>query len=326
MNKKNTKLNYTVDTNNNQRLDKFLSEKIDYLSRSKIHDLIINEHVLVNNKKSKPSYKTNPPDIIDLILPEFEDDKIIPQELDLNILYEDEYYIAINKQPGIIVHPGAGNRSGTLVNGLAFYTEKLSSVGGNLRPGLVHRLDKDTSGVIVAAKTDEAHWKLSTLFSDRKIYKEYHTICWGIPNKLEGEIEFPIDRDKNDRKTFCVSPHGKPALTLFEVKKTYNVCSFLKLVLKTGRTHQARVHLKHLGYPVIGDSVYGKKKILLDGFLKQEIDLIKLIRARVKRQMLHAYKISFLHPFLGKKIEIIAPYTNDMKEMFDILEQKSFEE
>lgn len=304
-------MEFVVNNDTSKRLDVFLSEQIDSISRSKIAALIRNGHVLVNHLSTKAGYRLRNKDAVRVVLPEPEPTEIQAENIPIQVVYEDEFYIAVNKAPGIVVHPGAGNFYGTLVGALLNYTVQLSHVGGGLRPGLVHRLDKDTSGVVIAAKTDEAHWKLSQLFCERNVYKEYRTLVWGVPDPQIGLIDQAIGRSQTNRKKFTVTPTGKKARTRYELLSDFYIMSFLRVILETGRTHQIRVHMNYIGHPVVGDLVY-------DGGIKshlnrseKESDIITSVMSKVHRQMLHAYRIRFIHPFTGAEIEITAPIAED---------------
>jgi 23S rRNA pseudouridine1911/1915/1917 synthase len=314
---------FTITINENKRLDVYLSEKISDISRSKIYNLIKKGDITINNSLQKAGYILKKGDIVKVTIPEPLPSKITAEKIPLEILYEDDYYIAVNKPAGMVVHPGAGNFYGTLVNALVNYASKLSSVGGSLRPGLVHRLDKDTSGIVIAAKTDEAHWKLSDLFSKREVYKEYCAFVWGVPKLRSGIVNVPIGRSSKNGKKFVVDGSGKIARTRYEVINSFDIISSVKLILETGRTHQARVHMNYIGNPVVGDLVYGGGVKHLYGFSKKEVDLGRQVLSIANRQMLHAYKIRFLHPFTSEELEIEAPFPEDIKRVETILKSKS---
>jgi len=199
------------------------------------------------------------------------------------------------------------------------YTNQLSSLGGGLRPGLVHRLDKNTTGVLIVAKNDEAHWKLGQQFASRKVYKEYRALVWGTPEPLQGVIEQPLGRSAADRKKFAVTDSGKFSRSRYEVLNSYSLISALKVILETGRTHQIRVHLNYIGHPVVGDEVYGGKKRWFAMLEKRYYDLGNQVIARAGRQMLHAYCLRFKHPFSGKEIQIIAPLPDDFIRIEELL-------
>ncbi len=310
---------FKIEADLNIRIDNYLSEQLESLSRSKISKLIKNNSILVNNKVVKPSYKLEKYDNISVQLIEEKSEDIIPQQIDLEIIYEDEYYIVVNKQKNLAVHPGAGIKDGTLVNGLLYYTKNLSTTGGSERPGLVHRLDKDTTGAIICAKTDEAHWKMGEIFSQRKIYKEYSTFVWGKPD-CKNIIDKPIGRSSRDRKIFTIrKDNGKNAKTEYDIVDNWKIISLLKIILHTGRTHQIRVHMKDCNSPVIGDAIYGNDNGRIKGFNQVKMDIWHQIQKVVDRQMLHSHKLNFVHPFTNKEIQIIAPLPSDFKSVLKIL-------
>ncbi|MDO9548773.1 MAG: RluA family pseudouridine synthase [Candidatus Marinimicrobia bacterium] len=303
------------------RLDLFLAGKVEILSRSKIHGLILSGEVRVNGAQTKPSHRLKSYDTVTIKIPPPQALEVIPEKMPLTLVYEDDFYLAVNKPSGLVVHPGAGDFHGTLVSGLLNYTEHLSSVGGEMRPGLVHRLDKDTSGVLIVAKTDEAHWKLGKLFSDRRIYKEYRALVWGVPSPESGVIEAALGRDPRNRKKITVSDKGKFARSRYELIESYEIISHVKVIIETGRTHQIRVHMLSIGHPVVGDKTYGGGKRSFCSFEKKYLDLGNQVIARAGRQMLHAYCIRFRHPILDKDIEIVAPLASDFVEITELLQK-----
>lgn len=290
------------------RIDKFLADKLDF-SRSYIQKLIGKNLVIVNKSiVEKDSYLINFNDRIIVKVPEAESLSLKPVNLDLEILYEDEYLAVINKPAGIPVHPAPTYEGVTLVEGLLFQLNNLSGIGGKKRPGIVHRLDKDTSGAIVIAKTDQSHQKLSSQFKNRDIKKIYRAIVKGMPEHQKAKIEAPIGRDPNDRKKMAVVRHNsKKAVSIYEIISEYKGFSELEIEILTGRTHQIRAHLEFLGHPVIGDSKYGCKTDL-------SVD--------IPRQMLHAYKLEFKHPLKDEIIKIIAPLFDDYKKVIDYLNRQ----
>ena len=311
---------FKIDEDIETRIDNYLTQQLDTFSRSKIAKMIKSENITVNDSSVKPSYKLEKGDLINIKIPEIKPKDIIAQPIDLDIIYEDEYFIAVNKQKNISVHPGAGIPDGTLVNGLMHYTKNLSTVGGTERPGLVHRLDKDTTGVLICAKNDEAHWKMSDLFAKREIYKEYRTLVWGIPPE-NCIIEKPIARSKSDRKKYVVNDDGKYAKTEYEILRKWNILSYLKIILHTGRTHQIRVHLRHLHSPVLGDINYGNDTGRIKGLSQAKRELLMKLLKNADRQLLHSYKLGFVHPFTGKNIEITAPLPGDFQTALDLLNE-----
>jgi 23S rRNA pseudouridine1911/1915/1917 synthase len=302
---------FVVDTAHwGQRLDVFLAKAGLPISRSRIKQLILRQGVKVNQQPVKPNYRLKADDRVELVLPEPEPDEALPEAIPLDIVYEDPSLIVVNKPPGMVVHPAAGNYHHTLVNALLAHCDSLSGIGGPLRPGIVHRLDKNTSGLLVVAKTDEAHLNLVRQIAQRHINRTYWGLAAGELGLSHGEIEVPIGRHVVDRKK--ISPftrRGKPARTSFLVLEHFPGASLLKLKLHTGRTHQIRVHLSHIGHPILGDRVYkGNAKLS-----------IKLDRGQrtitIPRQMLHAKLLGFSHPRSGKYLEFETPLPEDMQEI-----------
>lgn len=263
----------------NERIDKYLSSKLDdSFSRAKIQKLIDEELILVNDKVIKNSYKVSNGDVI-LITDKEEDMSVKPEKMDIDIVYEDDDVMVINKKSGVVVHPAPGNYSGTLVNGLMYLSKDLSHVNGEFRPGIVHRIDKDTSGLLIVAKNDKAHRILAEELKEKKVKRKYIALVSGVINHDIGEIDAPIGRDPSDRKKMCVtSTNSKDAITHFRVLERYKNASLIECELETGRTHQIRVHMKYINHPVINDPVYGKNNHGEFG------------------QLLHAKEITFTHP------------------------------
>ena len=280
------------------RIDKFLAEEFD-LTRTRIQNLIKDENILVNGKKTKASYKIEENDEIEMEIPKLEEIEIKPENIEINIVYEDEDLAIINKNAGMVVHPAHGHNSGTLVNAIMYHIKDLSGINGKIRPGIVHRLDKDTSGLIIIAKNDKSHLKLSNMFSTKEIKKTYLTIVKGKINKKSGRIVTNIGRNKLDRKKMAVvdATNGKNAITNFEVLAQNEKFSFVKVNIETGRTHQIRVHMKSINHVILGDSVYGTED------------------KNVKRQMLHAYKLEFLNPLDNKEYVFKGKLFNDFIEV-----------
>ncbi len=279
------------------RLDRFLKGRFMDLSRTYFQWLIAEGFVSLNGSIVKKSAKLAPGDEIEVQFAPTDELDLIAEDIPLDILYEDDHMIAINKPCGLVVHPGPGNWQGTFVNALLYHCNTLD-LTDNVRPGIVHRLDKETSGVLVAAKTSQMHAALASLFSERKIEKRYLAVCLGVPKAQT--IDAPIGRDPMDRKRMSVvDVGGKSARTHIEVLKTNGDFSLLDVLLETGRTHQIRVHLKHIQHPILGDEVYGKK---LFG---------------ATRQLLHAHTLSFSHPITGENILLKAPIADDMMHFLD---------
>ena len=297
---------YVSEKEKGKRLDLFLAEKDLSLSRTRIQTLIKNGYVKVNNEKTKCSYKVKLNDQVQLLIPVERSLELKPEYVDFDIIYEDSYVIVIDKPPGVVIHPAPGHYQGTLVHGLLYRCKDLSGIGGILRPGIVHRLDKDTSGIMLIAKNDIAHRSLVSQFKDGLIEKEYWALVHGPVKESEGMVDLPIARHPVRRKEMSVSESGKRAITIWrKVSEFPGNFALLSVLPKTGRTHQIRVHLSHIGYPVVGDTVYGKRKTL-----------------PVSRQMLHAKRISFYHPHKKKKMEFSTYLPDDMKRLFIELNEK----
>ncbi len=280
------------EENVNCRIDKVIPILNKNITRAMAQKLLDEENILVNGNKIKSSYKVKLNDEISMKIPEPKETEIIAEDIPLDVLYEDEDIIAINKPKGMVVHPANGNYTGTLVNALLYRCkDSLSGIGGQIRPGIVHRLDKDTSGVIIVAKNDKAHLNLSEQIKNHKVKKTYIALVRGnIPND-EATIDMPIGRSKKDRKKMDIDKNGKNAITHFKVLERFDGYTLLKVNIETGRTHQIRVHLMTIGYPIVGDTVYSNGK---NPF-------------KVTGQMLHAKSIEFKHPITGENMKIEAP-------------------
>ena len=306
------------------RIDKYLASHIENASRTKVQKAIEDGCVLVNSKIIKSNYHVLPGDSIDITLPSVPDKPdVLPEEINLDILYEDEYLIIVNKPAGMVTHPAYKNDSGTLVNALLFHIQQnasnLSQLNGYERAGVVHRLDKNTSGLLVVAKDENVHRKLSKLFSKHDIEREYWAVVWGHFTKPKGVIEKSLGRSSKDRKKVIVRADGKSAVTEYEVIKEYEFLSLVKLNLHTGRTHQIRVHMHSIGHPVFGDPDYEGRKphgILLTNKLKEQIkDLLEAI----PRQALHAKVLGFTHPATRKKLRFESDLPEDMQNLIEKL-------
>lgn len=311
-----------LEQEKNTRLDKFLSNAMEDITRSKVQSMIKDGLVKLNNQSIYDSkYKVKPGEIFSLDVPEEKPIHIVPKKMDLDIVYEDEHLLVINKPAGLTTHPGAGNTTDTLVNGLiANYQDNLSSVGGPIRPGIVHRLDKNTTGLLVVAKNDIAHARLSKALAERKVKRIYNAFIWGIPFKTEDTIENYVARKRQDRKKMEVveEENGKIAITHYKVLKVFLTgrISLVECSLETGRTHQIRVHMQHIGHHIVGDQEYGipskKKRFTLE---QPVADHIK----NISRQMLHAKKLSFTHPITRKKLDFEIELPDDMKKLISII-------
>ena len=280
-----------VESEEQKRIDAYISENTEY-SRTAVQRLIEEEKITVNGKKEKASYKVQNGDKIEIEEEPAKEIELKAQDIPLEILYEDNDIIVVNKPKGMVVHPANGNPDGTLVNAImSICKDSLSGIGGEIRPGIVHRLDKNTSGAIIIAKNDKAHINLSEQLKNHEIKKTYIALVRGVVKENNATINMPIGRSKKDRKKMDVDKNGKEAITHFKVLKRYKDCTLLEINIETGRTHQIRVHLSHIGYPIIGDEVYsnGKNKWNIEG------------------QCLHAKSLDFKHPITGKNMHIEAP-------------------
>jgi len=292
------------------RLDLFLVHRIPEHSRTRLKTLIEEGGVLVNGERLKPRHSVAPGDRVEVFIPPAPPESPNPEPIPLDILYEDNSVIVINKPPGLTVHPVRAGHGGTLVNALLYHCDQLSEGGEVLRPGIVHRLDRDTSGVMIAAKDDRSHSRLVSQFRDRTVGKEYLAVVSGAPPLDYGKLTYPIGRsDRNRIKMAVKYVGGRNARTEYEVIERFYNCSFLRVVIKTGRTHQIRVHLSRFGYPVLGDREYGSRAIE------------ESRRLKVSRQMLHAHRLRIAHPETHEQMEFIAPIPADMKELLDKLKQ-----
>lgn len=279
------------------RLDLFLSNQNLGLSRSRIQKLISQQHILVDGRPTKPSYKIKGKEKITIKIPPLEKLSLEPEDIPLDILYEDSDLLVVNKKAGMVVHPALGNYSHTLVNALLFHCNDLSGINGVLRPGIVHRLDKNTSGLLVVAKNDFAHLSLSEQIKNRTLLREYVAIVWGHMPSDKGMIEAPIGRSLKDRKKMTVTRlKGRESLTEYQVQERFDLCDLLSIRLKTGRTHQIRVHLSYLNHPVLGDPEYGGRQKWIKGIHDQHRLLAQKLLSLIDRQALHAKKLGFLHP------------------------------
>lgn len=290
-----------IVTNEDERIDKYISNNTDF-SRELVTKMIKDNYVLVNGNSIKPSYKTKLNDEITIDESYIQTDEIVPEYIPLNIVYEDEYLMVINKQSGIVVHPGAGNKDNTLVNGLKYYTESLSDLGGSVRSGIVHRLDKDTSGLMLVAKTNKVHELLSDDFKNKRVYREYYALLIGNFPSNTAFIDAPIGRSKENYNKMVVTKDGKPARTHLKVLKRYKDYTLVSLVLETGRTHQIRVHMSYIGYPIYNDPVYVNKKATEFG------------------QFLHSKNIKFTHPITKEVLEFTSDLPKEFQDFIDGLE------
>jgi 23S rRNA pseudouridine1911/1915/1917 synthase len=315
-----------------QRIDQFLSGRVSYLSRSAVQRLIDDGLVRVNGKSTKASYKLKEGDCVEMVAPPEPVNELVPEPIPLDIVYEDDHFLALNKQADLIVHPARGRWTGTLVNGLVYYGRKWSTINGEWRPGILHRLDRNTTGIMLIAKSDEAHWRLARQFENRTIQKTYLAVIHGVPELLSDVIDMPIGKDKYIRERQAVRKEengGRPAVTKYEVEEVFESnadvnlqpssfahdrklptppqrFAFVRLKPKTGRTHQLRVHMSALGHPMVGDTMYGGRIFETSDF-------------RFDRQALHAAEITFVHPVTLKTMTLAAPLPPDIRRLTEIL-------
>ena len=281
-----------------ERLDVFVSRWLPDVTRSRVQNLLSEGMILVDGKTVKAGYKLKTGNLVQVVLPQLKELSAEPEAMDLEILYEDDDLAIVNKPRGLVVHPAAGHESGTLVNGLLHHFQgKLSGINGVMRPGIVHRIDKDTSGLLVICKSDRAHQGLSDLLKDHDIERVYHAVVHGSFSKTEGTVDAPIGRMDSDRKKMCVRADGRRAVTHYRVLEQYDGFSYVELRLETGRTHQIRVHMRSIGHPLLGDEVYGAAK--------ENTKLEKTLKGKDfwPGQILHAKVLGFVHPVSGKYIE-----------------------
>jgi 23S rRNA pseudouridine1911/1915/1917 synthase len=302
------------------RLDRFIAESVPRISRSRVQMLIENACILRNDVVvNKASVKVFPGDILTISIPQRRPLSVEPEMIPLNIVYEDDDLIVINKPPDMVVHPAVGNRTGTLVNALAHYCTTLSTTGGYYRPGIIHRLDKDTSGTIIAAKNDNAHNEMARKFEYRKIQKYYLALVWGRFLNSSGIILDPIGRHPTHRKKFAVTPDGKEAETHYEVLAELDFLSLVRLRIVTGRTHQIRVHMASMEHPVLGDSTYGGRTRKLKTLKPRQREQAVRVLEKIHRQALHSYEMIFDHPRTGKRMHIKSPLPDDMSSVLETL-------
>jgi 23S rRNA pseudouridine1911/1915/1917 synthase len=292
------------ETVSNLRIDKAISEKDSNFSRVAIQRMLEEENILVNGKKVKASYKLQVGDKITIEEPEIKESTIEPENIPLDIIYEDNDILVVNKQKGLVVHPGNGNLNGTLVNAImAYCKDSLSGIGGEIRPGIVHRIDKDTSGLLIIAKNDKAHINVSEQIKNHEVKKTYIALVRGVLKENEATINMPIARSIKDRTKMAVDKNGKNAVTHFKVLERFDGYTLLEVNIETGRTHQIRVHMAEIGYPIVGDTVYsnGKNPFGVEG------------------QMLHSFKLEFKHPITGKEMLLEAPLPQYFEDVLNTL-------
>lgn len=296
------------------RLDAFLASQIEGWSRARLQKLIENEDVLVNRKVSKPAYKLREGDELEIELTAPPATDFAPENIPFDIVYEDDTLVVVNKPAGLVVHPAAGTPSGTLANALAYHFQQLPDRGSGVRPGIVHRLDRDTSGLLVVAKTDAALENLSDQFRDRTVFKSYVALVHGRVSPESGKIDQPLARDPSNRTRMAVVRGGRNALTLYRVRRSFDRFTLLDVELKTGRTHQIRVHLAWLKHPVVGDETYGggRDNTIQDPRLRAQV-------RHLNRQFLHAEKLAFTHPKTNELVEFETPLPSELADLLTAL-------
>lgn len=292
-----------TETQNKMRIDKLLAEINPDESRSRIQGWITKELVKVNDEVVKANYKCQVGDIITWKIPEVETLDIVAENIPLDIVYEDSDLLVVNKPKGMVVHPSAGHQSGTLVNGLLYHCKDLSGINGIERPGIVHRIDKDTSGLLLVAKNDKAHSSLSEQLSNKDVERKYEAVVHGVINHDTGMVDAPIGRDPKDRQKMGVVESGKPAVTHFHVLRRFNEFTHIECQLETGRTHQIRVHMRYIGFPLVGDPKYGPRKTM-----------------DTKGQALHARVLGFTHPTTGEWLQFEVEPPSYFNELLNNLE------
>lgn len=296
-----------AEANGSKRLDAYLAEEYPQYSRSFLKNLTLQGNILLNGKPAKAGAKVKAGDEIVLEIPEAEEVSVRPEDIPINIIYQDEDIAVVNKAQGMVTHPAPGNYEGTLVNALIYHLKDLSGINGELRPGIVHRLDKDTSGLLVIAKNDAAHKSLSAQIAEKSVKRIYLALVYGNIKSDTGTIKTQIGRDPRDRKKMAVVRDGREAVTNYRVLCRYDGYTLVECALQTGRTHQIRVHLKHMGFPVVGDRVYTKQT---DKF-------------RLNGQLLHAYKLELTHPRTGERMKFCAPLPDYFKKVLRSLQNKN---
>ena len=290
------------------RSDVFISENLEGVTRSYVKKLFDEGLITINGAAAKASAKLRPGDLIEIELPEPKETEAVPQDIPLDIVYEDADVLIVNKPRGMVVHPAAGNEDGTLVNAVMYHCgDSLSAIGGVLRPGIVHRIDKDTTGLLAVAKNNAAHLSLSDQLKDRSLSRTYFALVHGNIKEDSGTVDAPIARSESDRKKMAIArKDGREAVTDFTVEERFGKYTLVRCKLRTGRTHQIRVHMRHIGHPIVGDKTYGVKN---DEF-------------NLEGQLLHAGEIGFIHPFTGEKMSFSAPLPEDFEHVLEVLRKR----
>jgi len=302
---------------NRERLDTYLAEKLSQSSRSQIQKLIKSGLVTVNGRAAKANHLIRPSEVLVVRIPRSESPDILPESIPLDIVFEDPSLIVVNKPPGMVVHPAYGHQTGTLVHALLAHCGTLSGINDPARPGIVHRLDMDTSGLLVAAKNDHVHRQLAVQFHEKSVQREYIALVWGTVRPRHGTIETYLSRSVSDRRKIAVSGQGKKAVTHYRVMESFHLFSLLSLRLGTGRTHQIRVHLDHIGHPVFGDQTYGGRGRKLGGLNRTETALAIEWLESMPRQALHARTLGFIHPETGEALLFESELPKDMSGLLE---------
>jgi 23S rRNA pseudouridine1911/1915/1917 synthase len=308
----------------NLRLDAYLTSFVQNATRNKVQEAIKAGYVLVNEKPSKSSYRMQPGDVIDVELPKPPPPEAVAENIPIDVVFEDEFLLIVNKPAGMVVHPAFGNWTGTLVNGLLHHADQLSEVDDDvMRPGIVHRLDKNTSGLLVVAKNDFMHAKLSELFAAHTITRCYHAISWGLFPEKKGILTGNIGRSRTDRKKMTVvdKDSGKHAVTHYNVLEEFDLLSYIELVLETGRTHQIRVHCSNVNHPIFGDQEYGGNSVRYGSNSGGRKDLFEKLFKAMPRQCLHAKTLGFKHPATGEELFFEADLPSDFQYVLDSLRE-----
>ena len=307
------------DDEKKERLDVYLTRCINGASRSQIKRLIDENKIFINKKATRPSHQISPKEKIKVIFPLPVLPKALPENIPIDIIYEDKHLLLINKPAGMIVHPAPDTSSGTLVNALLYHIKDLSGINGVLRPGIVHRLDKGTTGIIIVSKNDKTHRSLAYQFAARKINKIYQAIIWGTIYPKNGKIENCLKRGKKDIRKMVIDPEGKLSITNYKIIEEFSFLSLVEINPMTGRTHQIRAHLASIGHPVFGDLLYGGRNHKVRRFSKKDFNLSVKLLNMIERQALHACKLGFCHPETGEYKTFTAPLSVDMQNILNFL-------
>lgn len=306
-----------------ERLDVFLTNHVENATRNKVQRAIQAGAVLIDGERVKASHLVAPGETIHITLPKSPPQRAVPENIPIDVVYEDDDLLVVNKRPGMVTHPAYGNHTGTLVNALLHHCRNLSTINDPARPGIVHRLDKDTSGLMVIAKTDHAHVVLARQFAERTIQREYWAIVWGTFKNKKGVIETLLGRSKSDRKKMAVTAEGKHAITEYSVLEQFPYLSLVKLRLRTGRTHQIRVHLAHINHPVFGDPTYNGRHLVAGPRTTRQKEEVQTLLRMTSRQALHAKTIGFTHPTTRKTVFFDSELPADMSSILGHLQKST---